>query len=69
MAVGPLKEEEFNIVIIICKILLRGYIVLQKNWQELIKPSRIEFVAGNEKNKEATLVVEPLERRFWSHLR
>jgi DNA-directed RNA polymerase subunit alpha len=38
--------------------------VLQKNWQELIKPSRIEFIAGNEKNKEATLVVEPLERGF-----
>ena len=38
--------------------------MLQKNWQELIKPSRIEFIAGNEKNKEATLVVEPLERGF-----
>ena len=58
----PPKEEEFNIVIIIWKLYLRGYIVLQKNWQELIKPSRIEFIAGNE--KEATLVVEPLERGF-----
>ena len=38
--------------------------MLQKNWQELIKPSKIEFIAGNEKNKEATLVVEPLERGF-----
>ena len=38
--------------------------MLQKNWQELIKPSRIEFIAGNKKNKEATLVVEPLERGF-----
>ena len=38
--------------------------MLQKNWQELIKPSRIEFIAGNERNKEATLVVEPLERGF-----
>jgi DNA-directed RNA polymerase subunit alpha len=38
--------------------------VLQKNWQELIKPSRIEFVAGNDKDREATLVVEPLERGF-----
>ena len=62
--VGHLKEEEFNIVIVIWKLYLRGYIVLQKNWQELIKPSRIEFIAGNEKNKEATLVVEPLERGF-----
>ena len=62
--VGHLKEEEFNIVIVIWKLYLRGYIVLQKNWQELVKPSRIEFIAGNEKNKEATLVVEPLERGF-----
>ena len=38
--------------------------MLQKNWQELIKPSRIEFVPGNDKLKEATLVVEPLERGF-----
>jgi DNA-directed RNA polymerase subunit alpha len=38
--------------------------VLQKNWQELIKPSRIEFLPGNNKDREATLVVEPLERGF-----
>jgi DNA-directed RNA polymerase subunit alpha len=38
--------------------------VLQKNWQELIKPSRIEFLQGNDKDREATLVVEPLERGF-----
>ena len=38
--------------------------MLQKNWQELIKPSRIEFIPGNDKLKEATLVVEPLERGF-----
>jgi DNA-directed RNA polymerase subunit alpha len=38
--------------------------VLQKNWQELIKPSRIEFLPGNDKDREATLVVEPLERGF-----
>ena len=38
--------------------------MLQKNWQELIKPSRIDFLPGNNKDKEATLVVEPLERGF-----
>ncbi len=38
--------------------------MLQKNWQELIKPSRIEFLPGNKKDKEATLIVEPLERGF-----
>ena len=38
--------------------------MLQKNWQELIKPSRIEFIPGNDKSREATLVVEPLERGF-----
>ena len=38
--------------------------MLQKNWQELIKPSRIEFIAGNDKDRESTLIVEPLERGF-----
>ena len=38
--------------------------MLQKNWQELIKPSRIEFIPGNDKHREATLIVEPLERGF-----
>ena len=38
--------------------------MLQKNWQELIKPSKIEFTPGNDKLRDATLVVEPLERGF-----
>tara|TARA_B100001989_G_scaffold94270_1_gene65587 strand:- start:1642 stop:2658 length:1017 start_codon:yes stop_codon:yes gene_type:complete len=38
--------------------------VLQKNWQELIKPSKIQFTPGNDKLRDATLVVEPLERGF-----
>ena len=38
--------------------------MLQKNWQELIKPSKIQFTPGNDKLRDATLVVEPLERGF-----
>ena len=43
--------------------------MLQKNWQELIKPSKIEFTPGNDKLRDATLVVEPLERGIWTDLR
>ena len=38
--------------------------VLQKNWQDLIKPTKLEIVSGRAKNKVATLVAEPLERGF-----
>jgi DNA-directed RNA polymerase subunit alpha len=38
--------------------------VLQKNWQDLIKPSKLEIVPGRAKNKLATMVAEPLERGF-----
>ena len=38
--------------------------VLQKNWQDLIKPTKLEIVSGRAKNKVATIVAEPLERGF-----
>jgi DNA-directed RNA polymerase subunit alpha len=38
--------------------------VLQKNWQDLIKPNKLEIAAGRQKNKVATMVAEPLERGF-----
>ena len=38
--------------------------VLQKNWQDLIKPTKLEIVPGRAKNRMATLVAEPLERGF-----
>lgn len=37
--------------------------MIQKNWQELIKPSNLEVVSGEGKNR-AKIVVEPLERGF-----
>ena len=40
------------------------YAVIQKNWQELIKPPRLEVVPGPRPDREATLVAEPLERGF-----
>ncbi|TPW29495.1 DNA-directed RNA polymerase subunit alpha [Martelella alba] len=36
--------------------------MIQKNWQELIKPSKVEFTSSSA--KKATLVAEPLERGF-----
>ena len=37
--------------------------MIQKNWQELIKPTNLEVVSGEGKNR-AKIVVEPLERGF-----
>ncbi len=38
--------------------------MIQKNWQDLIKPQKIEVVPGRRADREATVVVEPLERGF-----
>jgi DNA-directed RNA polymerase subunit alpha len=38
--------------------------VIQKNWQELIKPNKLEVSAGDDPKRQATVVAEPLERGF-----
>ena len=38
--------------------------VIQKNWQELIKPNKLDIVPGVEAVRTATIVAEPLERGF-----
>jgi DNA-directed RNA polymerase subunit alpha len=38
--------------------------VIQKNWQELIKPSKLHVEPGHNPRREATVVAEPLERGF-----
>ena len=38
--------------------------VIQKNWQELIKPNKLDIVPGAEAVRSATIVAEPLERGF-----
>jgi len=38
--------------------------VLQKNWQDLIKPNKLDIAIGRERGKVATIVAEPLERGF-----
>jgi DNA-directed RNA polymerase subunit alpha len=42
--------------------------VNQKNWQELIRPNKLEVQAGRERRRVATLVAEPLERGFGTTL-
>ncbi len=37
---------------------------IQKNWQELIKPNKLEIAAGSDAKRFATVVAEPLERGF-----
>ena len=39
-------------------------VTIQKNWQELIRPSKLQVTAGSDPNRFATLVAEPLERGF-----
>jgi len=38
--------------------------VIQKNWQELIKPSKLNIEPGDDARRVATVVAEPLERGF-----
>lgn len=38
--------------------------MLQKNWQGLIKPAKLNIESGRERNRVATIVAEPLERGF-----
>jgi DNA-directed RNA polymerase subunit alpha len=37
---------------------------IQKNWQELIKPNKLEVAAGDDPRRVATAIAEPLERGF-----
>jgi DNA-directed RNA polymerase subunit alpha len=38
--------------------------VIQKNWQDLIKPNKLEIISGDDAARGATVVAEPLERGF-----
>jgi DNA-directed RNA polymerase subunit alpha len=38
--------------------------VIQKNWQELIRPNKLEIISGDDPRRVATVVAEPLERGF-----
>jgi DNA-directed RNA polymerase subunit alpha len=42
--------------------------VIQKNWQELIKPNKLEVAPGDDPKRVATVVAEPLERGFGTTL-
>src|ERR1700756_103116 len=39
-------------------------VTIQKNWQELIRPNKLQVTPGTDQNRFATLVAEPLERGF-----
>ncbi len=38
--------------------------MIQKNWQELIKPQKLQTTPGADPSRSATFVAEPLERGF-----
>lgn len=38
--------------------------MLQKNWQDLIKPTKLNITGGREADRTAVVVAEPLERGF-----
>lgn len=38
--------------------------MIQKNWQELIKPNKLEVLQSADAKRKATVVAEPLERGF-----
>ncbi|MBF0185890.1 MAG: DNA-directed RNA polymerase subunit alpha [Magnetococcales bacterium] len=37
---------------------------MYRNWTSLIKPSRVEFIGGEDPKRKATVIIEPLERGF-----
>jgi DNA-directed RNA polymerase subunit alpha len=43
-------------------------VVVQKNWQELIKPNKLEVAQGDDPKRVGTVVAEPLERGFGTTL-
>jgi DNA-directed RNA polymerase subunit alpha len=43
-------------------------VVIQKNWQELIKPNKLQVTTGDDPKRVATVVAEPLERGFGTTL-
>ncbi|WP_020178187.1 DNA-directed RNA polymerase subunit alpha [Methylopila sp. M107] len=38
--------------------------MIQKNWQDLIKPNKLEVSAGGDGKRSATMIASPLERGF-----
>ncbi|MEQ1930082.1 MAG: hypothetical protein ABL957_06060, partial [Parvularculaceae bacterium] len=38
--------------------------VIEKNWQELIRPQKLEVTAGVDPHRKATIIAQPLERGF-----
>jgi DNA-directed RNA polymerase subunit alpha len=43
---------------------MKGQAVIQKNWQALIKPTKLDVVSGADPRRAATIIAEPLERGF-----
>ena len=39
-------------------------IMIQKNWQELIRPTGIKIKSGDDPRRTATITTEPLERGY-----
>ena len=39
-------------------------VTIQKNWQELIRPSKLQVSPGSDTRRTATVIAEPLERGF-----
>jgi len=38
--------------------------VIQDNWQELIKPNKLDIISGHDAKRQARIIIEPLERGF-----
>jgi DNA-directed RNA polymerase subunit alpha len=43
---------------------MRHIVTIQRNWQSLIKPEKLEVEAGSDPHRVATVMAEPLERGF-----
>ncbi len=63
--VGPIETDQAPVPNrYLVRLQPRVMNVLQKNWQDLIKPNKLQVETGREKDRVATLIAEPLERGF-----
>ena len=60
----PVPASHLVLIVAFAAHWKKGPHVIQKNWQSLIKPTKLDIQSGQENKHRATIVAEPLERGF-----
>ena len=64
MGVGQKKEEEFKLTNknLQLNYYLQRVIMIEKNWKEIIKPSKLEVKEDSNSENTSTIIAESLDR-------